>query len=156
MSEMKPKTPEESPALKTLATCKPTEFFAQTVKIRKSVANWLTVTGIAEIRRRVIPKEPIPDNATKDQIAEIEKKFKEANLEQGKKNALAIFDAMMEEHPQETMEVLALCCFVDPERIDDYPMDMYLLGLSDMLSSRAVLRFFTTCIQWGRALGLTL
>ena len=38
--------------MKTLATCNPKEFLIQSNKIRKSVASWLSLTQVLEIRQR--------------------------------------------------------------------------------------------------------
>ena len=37
--------------MKTLASCKPSEFLAQTYKIKQSVQDWLDVTEILKIRK---------------------------------------------------------------------------------------------------------
>ena len=37
--------------MKTLANCKPSEFVAQTYKIKKAVWNWLDITKVLEIRK---------------------------------------------------------------------------------------------------------
>ena len=118
--------------MKNLATCKPSEFLVQTNKIRKSVARWLTATEIHEIRKRV-------PTYTDDMDAE---ERADARNEQMRANLSAIFDAVLEEHPTETLEVLALVCFVDPKEVDDYPMAMYLQSFSELIADESVLSFF--------------
>ncbi len=60
--------------LKTLANCRPTEFLSQTVKIKNSVAKWLTETDIRNIRRKMPNLEIIPEGATEDEKASISKR----------------------------------------------------------------------------------
>lgn len=123
--------------MKNLANCKPSEFLTQTNKIRKSVAKWLTATEIHEIRKRV----PKYDDKMTDEERE--------NLtnEQVRKNLSAILDAVLEEHPNETLEVLALMCFVEPAKVDDYPMSVYLQSVSELIADESVLNFFISLVS---------
>ena len=99
--------------MKNLANCKPSEFLKQTNLIKKSVEKWITVTDIKNIRARMPEKK--------------EEAYTEEELEeQGLKNLSAVLDAMLDIHAEETLEVLALCCFVEPEKVDDYTMSEYL------------------------------
>lgn len=123
--------------MKNLANCKPSEFFVQTNKIRKSVARWLTVTDIKNIRKR-LPKY------TKSMDAE---KRAEVRREQMKKNLSAIIDAVFEEHPMETLEVMALVCFIEPEDADNHPMSEYLQSIGELIADESVLSFFTSLMS---------
>lgn len=132
--------------MKNLANCKPSEFFVQTNKIRKSVAKWLTVTDIYNIRKR-LPKY------TDDMDAE---KRKEVRNEQMKKNLAAILDTVLEEHPMETIEIMALACFIEPAEADDHPMSEYLKSISELIADESVLSFFTSLASLGSSGILTL
>ncbi len=123
--------------MKNLANCKPSEFLVQTNKIRKSVAKWLTVTEIHEIRKR-LPK--YDDKMDAEKRAEVRR-------EQMRKNLSAILDAVLEEHPMETLEVMALACFIDPDKADDYPMSVYLQSISELIADESVLGFFTSLVS---------
>lgn len=126
--------------MKNLANCKPTEFFKQTVKIKKAVQDWLTITEIMSIRKRM---PPLPENMTQQE--------KKALIEkQAQENLSAMFDAIMDKHPNESMNLLALLCFVEPENVDDHPMSEYLASLSEMMSSEAVIGFFTSLMRLAR------
>ncbi len=70
--------------------------------------------------------------------------------EQVKKNLTDIFDSILDEHPDETLEVLALCCFIEPENADDYPVSFYLNAATDLMNDEAVISFFTSLLRWGR------
>ena len=124
--------------MKNLANCKPSEFLTQTNKIRKSVSKWLTDTDIVNIRRRM---PAIKDGAT-------EEERKNALNEQATKNFNAILDAVLEEHPQETLEVLGLLCFVEPEHIDDYEVAEYFEAFSEIIGNKAVMDFFMSLMSW--------
>lgn len=132
--------------MKNLANCGPTEFFVQTNKIRKSVAKWLTETDIHNIRKR-LPKYDDGMDAEKRQ---------EVRMEQMRKNLDAILDAVLEEHPAETAEIMALACFIDPKDAENHPMSEYLLSVGQMLSDEGVLSFFTSLVSLGNNGILTL
>lgn len=130
--------------MKNLANCTPSEFLKQTNLIKKSVEKWLKATDIMEIRKRMPSGMPevTADMSTSEKQKVIEKRQKMLR-EQSNKNLSAILDAMLEEHPQETLEVLALCCFVEPEKVDDNPMSYYLRSVYEMIDDDAVKDFFT-------------
>ena len=135
--------------LKTLVTCKPSEFLRQTNRIKKSVEKWLTDTDILNIRKRTPALEAIPIGATEVERKEIAERNKKLTSEQVKKNLSAMLDAILEDHPEETLEVLGLCCFVEPEHVDDYKISDYLTALNTLISDKVVLDFFTSLASLG-------
>lgn len=130
--------------LKTLVNCKPSEFLKQTNKIKKSVEKWLTDTDILNIRKRMAPLEMVPQDATDEERKEVFEHNKKISEEQAKKNFSAMLDAILEEHPDETLELLALCCFIEPEHADDYTVSDYLMAFNSIINDKAVLSFFTS------------
>jgi hypothetical protein len=132
--------------VKNLATCKPTEFLRQTNRIRKYVAQWLDMTGILDIRK---------DMPEVDKNASEEEKV-QAIREQARKNISRMFDAILDEHPTETMTMLGLLCFVEPDDIDNYPIKDYLAAFTEILDSDEVIDFFTALLGTVSKLGLTL
>lgn len=132
--------------MKNLATCKPTEFLRQTNRIRKYVAQWLDMTGILDIRK---------DMPEVDKNASEEEKVK-AIREQARKNISRMFDAILDDHPTETMTLLGLLCFVEPDDIDNYPVKDYLAAFTDILNSDEVIDFFTALLGTVSKLGSTL
>lgn len=130
--------------LKTLATCKPSEFLKQTNKIKKSVEKWLTDTDILNIRKRLPVLEVMPKDAPPEERNAIYQRNREKSLAQAKENISCMLDAVLEEHPEETLEVLSLCCFVEPQNVDDYPMNAYLEAFNSLINDKAVLSFFTS------------
>ena len=131
--------------MKNLANCGPREFLRQTTRVRHAVKNWLTLTEIMSIRRRTpaLPAD-LPEDERNKRLTE-----------QARDNLDAMLDAVMEKHPDETVEVLALCCFIEPEDADDHPMSEYLGAIGEILEDQNVMRFFTSLMRLGSRLGLT-
>jgi hypothetical protein len=136
--------------MKTLANCKPSEFLKQTNRIRKAVEKWLTDTDIANIRKRQPIVALVPEGATAEQRLNIVAQNEKNRQQQVKENIAAIFDAILEEHPDETLEVLALCCFIEPENVDDYPTKYYLSAATELMNDEAVISFFTSLLKWAQ------
>lgn len=126
--------------MKNLANCKPTEFLMQTNRIRKYAEKWLTITGIPNIRKNV---PPVKEGQTKEER-------KEELAAAAKENLRKILDAIMEDHPQETVELMGLMCFVEPEDVDNHPMSFYLESVSEILNDEAVLGFFMSLVNLGQ------
>lgn len=133
--------------MKNLATCKPSEFVAQTAKIKNAVANWVEVIELMTIRANQPQYEPIPLEATVEEKARITTKNAELRQKKAMENLSKILDKMLVEHPTETLNVLALCCFVEPEHVDDFTMDEYLECIMDMMQNKSVLNFFSLLAQ---------
>lgn len=133
--------------MKNLATCKPTEFIAQTAKIKDAVKGWLNVTEIMEIRRKAPKYDAIPAGATAEEKAEIIKSNAKKQRDQSAENLSEMIDKMLVEHPQETLNVLALCCFVEPDHVDDHTVDEYFECILELIQSKSVMNFFTLLAQ---------
>lgn len=133
--------------MKNLANCKPSEFLAQSFRIKKSVQEWLDVTDIMQIRKNMpsnlIRLDNLSGEAREKAIAE----NKEMMKKQINKNLGDMLDKMLCENAEKTLEVLALCCFVEPEDVDNHPMSEYLESIGDLMSDKGVLSFFTSLVQ---------
>ena len=123
--------------MKNLANCTPREFLVQTNKIRKRVSEWLTLTGIMDIRKRM-PVIPVD--------ASIEDRHK-AMEEQSKKNLSAMFDAIFDEHPEESAELLGMLCFIEPKDLDNYKMSDLFGAFNEILNCEEVIGFFSSLMQ---------
>lgn len=128
---------------KNIANCKPSEFLKQTNIIRKYAEYWFKLTDLQEIRKHL---PDIPDGASEEERKALE-------VEQGKKNFSAMLDSALEEHPDETIGLLALCCFVPASEADNQPMEMYMDCIADLLESEATMRFFISLARLGLKLG---
>ena len=137
--------------IKTLSTCTDIEFLQQTNKIRHAIKEWLDVTDIMKIYRRTADIEEIPvgDEAKAEVIREKNKKL---IRNQFMKNLDEILDSILEKHPEETLKVLRLCCFVDPDD-DSHKVTYYLGAFSQMMGDQDVIDFFTSLINLGQTFG---
>lgn len=136
--------------MKTLANCKPSEFLRQTIRIKRNVESWITSDDIKEIRKRMPEKEKITDGMTEDEMEEVARRNQQKIKEQLWINFLDILDVLMDKKANETLSVLALCCFVEPEHVDDYPLEDYLGSVADLLENENVLRFFGSLMRLGQ------
>lgn len=126
--------------MKTLANCTPREFLVQTNKIRKAVADWLSLTKVMEIRKK-LPK--IPADAT-------DAERRELTAKQMKENLSAMLDSILDEHPEETAELLGLMCFIEPEDLDNHKMTEFLGAFAEILNCPEVVSFFISLARLGQ------
>ena len=132
-----------------LANCKPSEFLKQTYRIKKSVEKWLKVTDILNIRKETPRLTTITKEMTEAERKEVFEENRIKIREQATKNAMAILDEVMDKHADETLEILALCCFIEPNEVDNYGIDFYLKNFTEIISNQAVIDFFTSLAQLG-------
>lgn len=133
--------------LKNLATCKPTEFVKQTVKIKKAVEKWLKVTNIMGIFGETPNLTQLTDTMTEEERKTAFESNKKIADELVKKKISKAFDAMLEQHPTETLEILALSCFVEPENVDTHTIDEYFSAWDEMLNNSSAISFFISFIR---------
>lgn len=133
--------------MKNLANCKPSEFLRQTNKIRKAVGKWLTDTQIMEIRKRLPAYETAPANATAEERKAVIERNKQAESAQARENLTAILDSMLEDFPDETLEIIGLCCFIEPGEIDNHTTGELIKAVTDLINDEAVLSFFTSLMK---------
>lgn len=136
--------------MKNLANCKPSEFLKQTNRIRKSVEKWLDATHIMEIRKRMPEVKTVPLGADEEVRRSVGLENTKLRNEQAKANISAILDEVLENHPDETLEILALCCFVEPENVDEHSVSEYLEAFNELVSNEAVIGFFSLLVRAGR------
>lgn len=135
-----------------LANCKPTEFLMQTYRIKKSVEKWLKDTNILSIRKQMPKLTPITKDMSEEERKEVFDGNRQKIQEQATKNFMAILDEIMGEHPKETLEILALCCFVEPSEVDNHPIEFYFENLTELITNKAVVGFFTSLMQLGQTI----
>lgn len=134
--------------LKNLANCKPTEFVKQTVRIKKSVEKWLEATDIMNIMQKKPEKlETLTDDMNTDERQAAFDRNKEISDKLAKEKISKAFDAMLEKHPDETLEILALSCFVEPEYVDTHTIDEYFSAWNEMLNNSSTISFFISFIR---------
>ena len=128
---------------KTLANCKPSEWAAQTVKIRKSLEKWLSDIDSKELCEPGKGAVRVNNSMRGEEREAAIEENKKLLIEAVKKKGLHIFDKALAEHTTETLEILALICFVEPDHVDDYSIGDYWQALEEMLNDKATLSFFT-------------
>lgn len=134
--------------MKNLANCKPSEFLKQTNRIRKSVERWLKITDVMNIRKQKPEGMPeISKDMSRDEVEAVIEKRKTMLAEQAQQNLTEMLDAMLDDHPDETLEILALCCFVEPEDVDSHPVKEYLHAVNELIADSDVRDFFTLLIS---------
>lgn len=136
--------------MKTLANCKPSEFLRQTNRIKKAVEKYVKDINLQGIRAKMPELKTIPIEASTDERAAIIKENNKRLKEQSMKNLSEILDAAMDKFPEETLEILALVCFVEPEHVDDHSVAEYLSALAEIMNDEAVVNFFTSFLRWGQ------
>lgn len=134
---------------KNLANCSPKEFLVQTNKIRKSVEKWLKVTDVMNIRRNV-PTLEIPEGLSPEESEKVLEEHKQKLNDAARKNLSAMLDSILEKHPDETLELLALLCFVEPKDVNNYKITEYLANVTEILNNEDVLGFFTLLMRLER------
>lgn len=130
---------------KNLTNCNLREFMVQTRLIKHYAEKWLNDTDIMNIRKNL---PDIPEDADDEER-------KRLLTEQGMKNASAMFDAIFDEHPDETIQLIAMLCFVPLTEIDNHPMTYYMESISEMLNDETVWGFFTSLAVAARRVGIT-
>ena len=136
--------------MKTLATCKPSEFLKQTNRIRKAVEGWLDATEIVDILRRQPELEVAKKDATAEEKTALAQRNKEASEKQARENYSQVLDAILDKNPDETLVLLALCCFVEPEEVDNHTVSEYLQAVNELINDDAVMGFFTSLMRLAR------
>lgn len=129
--------------MKNLANCNVREFLTQTNKIRKSVANWLSLTQILEIRKNM----PV---FTED-VSEEERK--KAMTEQAKKNFSDMLDSILDKYPDETAEMLGLMCFIEPKDLNKHKMTELFSSFNEMINCEEVISFFISLVSLAKKAG---
>lgn len=130
---------------KNLTNCNLREFMIQTRLIKHHVEKWLTDTDVMNIRKNL---PDIPDDASDEER-------KKMLTDQGMKNASAIFDSIFDEHPDETITLIALLCFVPLSEIEEHPMTYYMESITEMLNDKTVWDFFISLAVVARRVGIT-
>jgi len=129
--------------MKNLASCKPSEFIAQTVKIKKVAAKWVEELDLQAIRNRKQEYKTCPEDASPEERAAIIRANAALEKKYAMENASELFDRAFEKYPEDTLAILALSCFVEPKDVDKHPISEYLGCLTEMMNSKEVLSFFS-------------
>ena len=123
--------------MKNLSNCKPSEFLAQTIKIKNLVRDWLDATKIMDIRKNF---SQVDKNLSKEERTN-------AIVNQALSNWSDMLDRMFIDNAEKTLALIALVNFVEPERVDDYEMGDYLQSIGELLGDSRVISFCTSLVR---------
>lgn len=123
--------------MKNLSTCKPSEFLAQTIKIKNLVKDWLDATKILDIRKNMLK---IDKNLSAEERTK-------AIVNQALGNWSDMLDKMFIDNAEKTLALIALVNFVEPQNVDDYEMGDYLESIGQLLNDERVLSFFISLVR---------
>lgn len=129
--------------MKTLLTCTPREFLVQTNRMKKAVEKWATVTDIKKIMSRK-PDGIESLTGKEDADKEIKERNKERASTQGLLNLSEMMDKALEEHTDETLEIIALMHFMSVEELEKMKSREMLISLNAMLNDEAITGFFSS------------
>lgn len=135
--------------MKNLANCTPTEFLTQTNKIRKSVRGWLKLTDLMNIRQKRPKLTPLTNEMSDEERAQVILDNKEAMKEQARENFSLMLDKMLDDYPEQTLEVIGLINFIDKSELDNYKMVDLMANTLEMLEDEAVMGFFGLLMRLG-------
>ena len=136
--------------MKNLANCKPTEFFKQTVKIKKAVEVWIKDVELSEIRATKPKVRIIPSNVSDTEKMELIAENRAIIKEHTAKMMSRLFDNAFEKNADKTLELLALVCFIEPDDVDNHTVSEYLEAFTEMMNEKSVIDFFSLFLQWGQ------
>ena len=123
--------------MKNLSNCKPSEFLAQTIKVKNLVRDWLDATKIMDVRKNF---SQVDKNLTAEERTN-------AIVNQALSNWSYMLDRMFIDNAEKTLALIALVNFVEPERVDDYEMGDYLQSIGELLGDSRVISFFTSLVR---------
>ena len=104
----------------------------------------MKATRIVEILRQKPIFKTLPADATAEERKAVIEENSKIKQDQGMNNLSQIIDLALGENPEKTLEILALCCFVEPENVDDHPMSYYLEAMNELIHDEGVIGFFTS------------
>lgn len=132
---------------KNLANCTPDEFLDQSFLIMNAAEKFMKVNDILGIRsRKVEGFQEIPTD-NEEEADRIRRENAKKITAQRMKNVKDLLTSMMHTHKSETLELLALSCFIDPAEINNYTMPFFLRNVGEMISNQDVLAFFTSLAE---------
>lgn len=133
--------------MKNLANCSPVEFLRQTNKIRHAAQSWLKDTKILEIRKTKASLIELTDDMSDEEKTDVLEQNKSKARAQAMKNISDMLDVALDTHAEQTLELLALMCFVEPEDVDKYKPTAYIKEFGEMISDKDILDFFISLIR---------
>lgn len=120
---------------KTLANCKLSEFSAQAIKIRKMVDEYYHAINVPELLKKYANEYKGIDAADRDAVSQ--------------KLIGGILDAMLTEHPVETVKIIAAMSFLTYDEAEELEPSEALEIVLDCITSQKVIDFFINVERLG-------
>lgn len=135
---------EQKKERKNLANCSGVDFLRQSNRIRKFVQKWLKDTKVLEIRKRQPILEEVTDKMTEAEGLAVMARNDKRIEEQTQQNISDMLDAALEEKAEETLVLLGMLCFIEPEDLGNVKPTELLANFAEMMADPDVLSFFTS------------
>ena len=132
---------------KNLANCTPDEFLDQSFLIMDAAEKFMKVNDILGIRGGKVEGLQELHKANEEESDHIRKENAKKITAQRMKNVKELLTSMMHTHKSETLELLALSCFIDPAEVNNYTMAYLLRNVGEIISDQDMLAFFTSAAQ---------
>ena len=68
-------------------------------------------------------------------------------------NLREMLNAVLEEYPKETAELLCLCCFIDPADMEKHSMTELFGAINEILGNAEIISFFASLARLGLTSG---
>lgn len=132
---------------KNLANCTPEEFLDQSYLIMDAAEKFMKVNDILSIRsRKVEGLQEIPTDS-EEEADRVRRENAKKITAQRMKNVKDLLTSMLHTNKKETLELLAISCFIDPADVNNYTMPYFLRNVGEMISNQDVLAFFTSLAE---------
>lgn len=138
--------------MKCFIDLSPLEFFDQAYRIAGCLERWLTDTQILEIRKTFVPPSEMAEGMSPDEKKKAFEDYQKRRQDQVRTNILQMINSAFREHPEETLELMALVCCVEPEDANNHPIKEYVGLIMRALSDQEAISFFTSLVQLGQML----
>ena len=133
--------------MKNLANCNGVEFLRQSNKIRHALKDWLKKTKVLEIRKHQPVLVEVSDSMTPEAkekaLEENEKRWRE----QSRQNISDMLDVCLEENAEETLKIIGMMCFIEPEDAENQKATELLANFAEMLADKDVMSFFSSLMK---------
>ena len=140
---------EKKRLTKNLLNCKPSEALAQMWKVAEIASPWLAATKIFEIKKPIPPEKfkVVPENGTEEEKRIANAYNNNVARAEVKKRLFEMLQVMLKDNAQQTLELIAVANFVEPEDIDEYDFADFLEPISEMISDQRLVNFFISAAR---------
>ena len=136
--------------MKNLVNCSPVEFLRQTNKIRHEAESWVKGIDLKSLQRLPDDLVVVTDSMTTEEKEKTERENREKIRANTYRKISNLLDRALDEHAEETVNMMALMCFIEPDKVNDVGMITLLNEITTMLCDKTVLDFLSSLIRLGQ------